>query len=172
LNSGLAKLEHWNKDEIEKRAKQLTDVALEIWPMPNIPMFDLEKYKQNLQSELELSYTEDDHFENGSEFTRRLYETLKPAILSFAPDIHYAPKKQYIAFIHNRNFVDIVFYRSQLNLYLNIKKGTLQDSKGIAKDVSSPGHGHWGNGDYVIILKEFKNIEYILPLIKQSYEEN
>ena len=26
--------------------------------------------------------------------------------------------------------------------------------------------------DYVIILKEFKNIEHILPLIKQSHEEN
>jgi hypothetical protein len=24
-----------------------------------------------------------------------------------------------------------------------MKKGILQDSKGIAKDVSSPGHGHW-----------------------------
>jgi predicted transport protein len=49
---------------------------------------------------------------------------------------------------------------------------SLQDPKNIAKDVSSPGHGHWGNGDYVIILKEFKNIEHVLPLIKQSYEEN
>jgi predicted transport protein len=40
------------------------------------------------------------------------------------------------------------------------------------RTINQPGHGHWGNGDYVIILKEFKNMEHVLPLIKQSYEEN
>jgi predicted transport protein len=29
-----------------------------------------------------------------------------------------------------------------------------------------------GEMETVIILKEFKNIEHVLPLIKQSYEEN
>lgn len=49
-----------------------------------------------------------------------------------------------------------------------MKKVTLIDPKGIAKDVSPPGHGHWGNGDYLIILKDDKSIEYALLLIRKS----
>ena len=124
------------------------------------------------ESKDKITYTEEDHFEKGSEYTKRLYENLKPAILSIASDVRYDPKKKYIAFLRNRNFVDVVFYNLQLNLYLNMERGTLQDPKGISKDVSSPGHVHWGNGDYVIILKDTKSIEYALSLIKQSYEQN
>lgn len=173
LNSTISNLEHWNKDEIEKRANELTNIALKIWPMPYMTIFDLERHRQNTESKDDkVTYTEEDHFEMGSEYTKRLYQNLKPAILSIAPDVRYDPKKKYIAFLRKRNFVDVVFYRSQLNLYLNMKKGMLQDPKGVSKDVSFPGHGHWGNGDYVIILKETKSIEYALSLIKQSYEEN
>ncbi len=36
LNRSLAKLEHWNKDEIEKRAQTLAELALKIWPIPSL----------------------------------------------------------------------------------------------------------------------------------------
>lgn len=32
--------------------------------------------------------------------------------------------------------------------------------------------GHWGNGDYEIFIKDDEHIEYIMGLIKQSYEKN
>jgi predicted transport protein len=32
--------------------------------------------------------------------------------------------------------------------------------------------GHWGNGDYEIQITEEENIEYIMTLVKQSYEKN
>jgi predicted transport protein len=172
LNSNLAKLEHWTKDEIDKRAKELADHAVKIWSMPDLSVSVLQKYKEKEESIDMDIYTEEDHFENGSEHTKRLYEILKPIILSIASDIRLIPKKKYIAFLHDKNFVDIVFYKSQLNLYLNVKKGELNDPKGITKDVSPPGHGHWGNGDYVLILRNSVGIEDILPLIGQSYDED
>jgi hypothetical protein len=69
LNRGLAKLEHWNKDEIEKRASELTDIALTIWPMPDIALSVLEKYKEREESDPKTTQTEEDHFENGSAYT-------------------------------------------------------------------------------------------------------
>ncbi|MDN6577103.1 MAG: transporter, partial [Lactiplantibacillus plantarum] len=31
--------------------------------------------------------------------------------------------------------------------------------------------GHWGNGDYEVIIKDDTQIEYILSLIKQAWEK-
>lgn len=38
-----------------------------------------------------------------------------------------------------------------------MKSGELDDSKGLARDVSSI--GHWGNGDYEIIVADTKNLD-------------
>jgi predicted transport protein len=51
-----------------------------------------------------------------------------------------------------------------------MSKGELDDSKHIARDVSST--GHWGNGDYEIQMTNDDNLEYILSLIKQSIKKN
>ena len=55
-------------------------------------------------------------------------------------------------------------------LYFNTKIGLLNDPKGIARDVSKV--GHWGNGDYEIVLKDTPDIGYVVSLIRQSYENN
>ncbi len=80
------------------------------------------------------------------------------------------PNAKYIAFIRKRNFLDIVVRKSNLTLFLNMKKGSLNDAKAVARDVSNV--GHWGNGDYEIIIREPSDIGYTLTLIKQSYESN
>lgn len=49
----------------------------------------------------------------------------------------------------------------------------VDDPQGIARDLETPVHiGHWGNGDYEIELADSKNIEYIMTLVKQSYDVN
>ena len=53
-----------------------------------------------------------------------------------------------------------------LKLFINLKKGQLDAPKGLAKDVSET--GHWGNGDYELIISNTDNIEYIMSLIKQA----
>lgn len=44
LNSELEKLNHWNKDEIESRAHSLTEQAVKIWSIPDLPPSVLQKY--------------------------------------------------------------------------------------------------------------------------------
>ena len=77
---------------------------------------------------------------------------------------------KYISFVRKRNFVDIVVRKTNLTLFLNIKIGLLNDPKGIARDVSKV--GHWGNGDYEVVVKNTSEMGYVNSLIRQSYENN
>ena len=53
---------------------------------------------------------------------------------------------------------------------MNLKSGELDDSKGISRDVSNV--GHWGNGAYEVKLKNYDEIDYIMSLLKQSFNKN
>jgi predicted transport protein len=66
--------------------------------------------------------------------------------LSISPEVRIRSMKKYIALVRKRNFVDIVVRKSSLDLHLNMKKGTLNDHKNMARNVSNV--GHWGNEDY------------------------
>lgn len=114
-------------------------------------------------------YTEQEHLERVTEETKELYERVKNAILNL-DNIEVKPKKFYIAFVAGTNIVDIQIQKNGLKLWLNLKKGQLDDPKGISRDVSSV--GHHGNGDYEIQIKTDEDIEYIMSLIKQSLKQN
>ena len=52
LNKNIANLEEWNEQEIEKRASELADHALEIWTYPKLDINILSKYDEELEKEL------------------------------------------------------------------------------------------------------------------------
>lgn len=115
-------------------------------------------------------YTEDDHLKGIPDDIKELYEKFKNMILSIGNDIKIKPTKQYIAFIRKSNFLDIHIYKKSLKVWLNLKKGELDDPKGIANDVSKI--GHWGNGDYELHISNDEDLDYISSLVKQSYKKN
>jgi len=114
-------------------------------------------------------YTEDEHLSKGTEKTKELYETLKNSILNL-DEIEVKPKKKYIAFVSGSNVIDIHIQKNALKMWLNLQQGDLDDPKELSRDVSSI--GHWGNGDYEIIMRTDENLEYVLSLIKQSLRRN
>ena len=115
-------------------------------------------------------YTEDDHFSGVSDGIKELYEKLKVLVLSIGGDIKIKTTKSYIAFISKTNFTDVHIHKKELKVWLNLKKGELNDPKGVARDVSQI--GHWGNGDYELHISNDEDLDYILLLIKQSYKKN
>lgn len=114
-------------------------------------------------------YTEDEHLDKGTEETKELYEKFKSAILNL-DELEVKPKKKYIAFVSGSNVVDIHIQKNALKMWLNLQQGDLNDPKEIARDVSSV--GHWGNGDYEIVMRTDEEMEYILSLINQSLKKN
>ena len=120
----------------------------------------LKEVKENIKV-----YTEEDHYNNGSDSSIELYEKFKSAILNLADGVEIIPQKFYIAFKKGSNISDIEMQKKGLKIFINAKKGTLDDPKGIAKDVSNIGHR--GNGDFQIQIENDKDLEYIMSLIKQ-----
>lgn len=115
------------------------------------------------------TYTEETLLQGKSDDIVALYEQYKSAILNLVGDIEISPKKLYVAFKKDgRNIVDIEIRKSSIKLYLNTKKGTLDDPKKLARDISDI--GHWGNGDYVINITDDSNLEYIMSLIKTLFK--
>ena len=112
-------------------------------------------------------YTEQENIEFGTQEIQELYEKLKNMILNIADDITIKPRKLYIAYIRKTNFCDINVQKNQIKIWLNIEKGKLSDSKEIVRDVSKI--GHHGNGDYEITINSDSDIEYVVSLIRQSY---
>ena len=122
---------------------------------------------------LQETFTLDYHLAMASEETKTLFESLKERILAIDTEIIEDPKKMYVAYKTTRNFVDVVFKKSKLKLYINMKTGTLDDPRGLARDVESPVHiGHWGNGDYEVEVTASTDLDYVMDLIQQSYDIN
>lgn len=124
---------------------------------------------EKVSSEVKV-YTEEDHLSHCSEEIKSLYEELKSQILSIDENIEVIPKKKYVAFKADRNFVDILPQKSKIKFWLNLSKGQLKDIDSIARDVSNV--GHWGNGDYEVSFSNSEELPVLLSLIKQSYDKN
>jgi predicted transport protein len=171
--------------ENQRLATNFKDIAIELWEVKRydndvISVNPIKKTKsaesikpltqqnsviKSVTDEIKV-YNEEDHLTGYSEEMLELYETYKNAILNLADDIEIVPKKLYIAFKRNKNIVDIVTLNKGLKLFINLKKGQLDDPKNLMKDVSET--GHWGNGHYEVIVNDTKNLEYIMSLVKQA----
>lgn len=114
-------------------------------------------------------YTEEDHLARACEALKETYGSLKDKILELG-DIDIDVKKVYIAFKGRRNIVDIEVMQKKLIVFINVKKGTLNDPMNILSDISNI--GHHGNGDYSFDIYKQDDIDMIIPFIKKSYEIN
>ncbi len=167
LNQSLKDLESFGEKEIEKRANDLAeDFALKIWTYPNLEAETLEKYKQKGKREKKVYDLSSYKFGSHS---RELFDILSKEIKALDERITEKFNQEYISYMFDKNFVDIVVQTKDLKLYLNMKFNELQDEKNLARDMTNK--GHLGNGDIEIKLETKENIPYCLGLIKQVLEK-
>ncbi|GAA6994121.1 DUF262 and DUF1524 domain-containing protein [Helicobacter pylori] len=167
LNQGLRDLKSFGEEEIKKRANDLADLALKIWTYPKLDAETLEKYKPKKDKKEKKvydlsSYKFDSH-------SRELFDILRKEIKALDEKIAEKFNQDYISYIFDKNFVDIVVQTENLKLYLNMKFNELQDEKNLARDMTNK--GHLGNGDIEVKLETKENIPYCLGLIKQALEK-
>lgn len=168
LNRELGKLDTWNESFIQERARNLTEKSLLVWGFPDLPPEILEKYKEQKPNKSKKEYSITD-FPNLSEgITLELFQELKTRIINLDSTVKEKFTKLYIAYKTTTNFVDIVPQKRKLRISLNIQFKDVDDPRGICKDVTNI--GRWGNGDVEVVLSDRKDIDYIMILIKQSFE--
>ncbi|WQY04884.1 DUF262 and DUF1524 domain-containing protein [Helicobacter pylori] len=164
LNQSLKDLEVFGEKEIEKRANDLADWALKIWTYPKLDAETLEKYKPKKEKKVYdlSSYKFSSH-------SRELFDILSKEIKALDERITEKFNQEYIPYMFDKNFVDIVVQNKDLKLYLNMPFNELQDEKNLARDMTNK--GHLGNGDIEIKLETKENIPYCLGLIKWALEK-
>ncbi len=110
-------------------------------------------------------YTEDEHVAFANEEIAELYVKFRDAIFNLDDGIEIKPTKLYVAFKKDKNIVDIQVQKNSLKIFINAKFGSIDDGKQLARDVANV--GHFGNGDYQIVVSNDNDLEYIMSLIKQ-----
>lgn len=171
--------------ENQRLATNFKDIAIELWEIKRyendlISINPIKKTKsaesikpltqqnsiiKSVTDEIKV-YNEEDHLNRRSEEIVELYEQFKEALFTLKSDFEIVPKKWYIAFKLNTNVVDIELQAKSLKIWINLKKGKLDDPKKLMRDVSKT--GHQGNGDYEVTVKDTENLEYIMSLVKQA----
>jgi uncharacterized protein with ParB-like and HNH nuclease domain/predicted transport protein len=166
LNHSLAQLDHWNEEEIQKRAEQLADLALKVWPAPMLPEEALAKYRKT-KAKAGAVYSLDDHTALAGPI-RPLFDELRKRVLNLDAGVHEEVRKQYIAYRLTTNFVEVVALTNELKLYLDIAIDELNDLSGLGRDVD--GVGRWGTGTVEVRLADLDQLEDVMALVRQSFE--
>ncbi|GAA9288570.1 DUF262 and DUF1524 domain-containing protein [Helicobacter pylori] len=167
LNQSLKGFESFGEEEIKKRANDLADLALKIWTYPKLDAETLEKYKPKKDKKEKKVY-DLSSYKFGSH-SRELFDILSKGIKALDEKIVEKFNQDYISYVFDKNFVDIVVQTKDLKLYLNMPFNELQDEKNLARDMTNK--GHLGNGDIEVKLETKENIPYCLGLIKQALEK-
>jgi predicted transport protein len=175
--------------EYQRRSINFKDVPFELWEAHKYDNGTI-LYDQILPTEAEESiasvsgksgivgkvtkevqvYTEDDHLEHGNPETRILYMEFSNKVSDLGRDVMRKPTKLYMSFKRHTNFADVEIQKSKLRVTINMPLGSLNDPAEIAQNMKDK--GHWGVGDYQLIISNESDIEKALPLIKQSYDRN
>ena len=136
-------------------------------------IFDRGKKEKETLPKLQKDYTINSHLQVASKEIKELFIQLKEMITSLDASITEEAKAKYIAYKLTTNFVDVVIQKNAIKAFLNVPSGKLNDSFGIARDLTKPkAIGHWGNGDYEVLVKNKEELIKLFELIKQSYNYN
>ena len=130
------------------------------------------KQEKEKTERLQKIYSIENNIKKASPKLKSLFFPLREKILSLDENIKEEPKKLYIAYKLATNFVDVEVRSKDIKIFLNIKSGQLNDPQSLARDLTKPKTGHWGNGDYEVKLEKESELEAVFALIKQSYDLN
>ena len=99
---------------------------------------------------------------------REIYKDFKDAILDLDAEIECKVLRRYVSFrINNKPFVYFYIKKKDISIVLNMKWDSIDDSKKITRNMSKI--GHYGTGDYGILVSSVNDLQYIMSLVKQCY---
>ena len=113
-------------------------------------------------------YSEEDIVNFGEKEIQSVYYSLRSSILELE-DVEVQPRKKYIGFVTSRNICSVFVQKKKIKLWISLKIGELTDYNNLMRDVSHI--GHHGIGDYEGFVDENTDIDYVMSLIKQSYDK-
>jgi len=129
---------------------------------------DSESVISHVSKEIKV-YTEEDHLTRSKsrpEWVAEVYFSLKERIMNLG-EIEIVYRGDRITFKRENPIIDVVLYNKGLYIILNLQAGQLNDPNKLSLDCSNK--RHWGNGDYYLLIDNNTDLDYVMFLIKQSY---
>ena len=177
LNSSLAKLEHWNEDEIIKRSQELAQKALEIWKYPKIDDAILEKYKKNEDEGKNFADDPDDEPDWDDKFahaSREVQQSIENLIAKINKKLDCVIKPNYSSlFMYTKKPIDrkncfaiISCGKNTSNVIFRINPTIFKDDNAKVRIVSG---WHFPKGTERIISLTDENTPQILHYLEHAY---
>jgi predicted transport protein len=116
-------------------------------------------------------YTVENHLSGKPQAVVDLFEQMRERIFMIGDEevITEKANKLYIGYKHGKNFCEVKIQTQGLKLWLDIPYEELQDPQKLGKDVTEI--GHHGTGSVAVRLMEPKELEDVMALIKQAYQQ-
>lgn len=115
------------------------------------------------------TYTEERLLMNMPENIVELYQSIKTEVLNLG-DVSLEPMKNYIKLSTKKVIAIFYFQKNNIKIYFNMKCAEFDDHKQKLRDVSNIGNA--GNGNSEFTYENIEDMEYLLSLIRQSYNKN
>ncbi len=181
LNKSLKHVEHWNKDEIERRAAVLAEQAVKIWEIPHIvveqgnngsklgqktALAEVIGPVEHPLAGFKKNYMLDNHpFLEGNP----IFEELRKRILNLDASVAQVVTKNYIAYKMTSNFVAITGQKKRLVIGLYMPFANINDPKGLCKDISD--NWRYGKATTELSVTSFDQVDDVMDLIRQAFEQ-
>lgn len=166
MNEGISSEKRWDETAIIKRAKQLAEKAIYVWPAVTLSQDIMDTYK--VQNEQTSEYSLEDHLYISVGKMAELFQQFRKTVLELDPCVTEEVKKLYVAFKAETNFVDVIPQAKRLRLSLNMPFADIDDPRGLCRDITHL--GRWGNGDVEVGLDNPEDISYVMTLVTQAFE--
>lgn len=114
------------------------------------------------------TYTLEEHFENLDNNMLELFNIVRDYIVTIDSSIEETPKKNYIAYKTSQNFACLQTYKKKLTLFLKLDANEVNPMPKQGRDVSEI--GHFGTGDFELIIKDLADFEETKHLINEAYK--
>ncbi len=116
-----------------------------------------------------VEYLVEDHLQGKPAEMAALFEQLRERVLGLDEEVTEKATKNYVVYKHGKNFCEVWVQARQLKIWLDISPDVLQDPFHLARDVRNV--GHWGTGDVEVTLKSPEELDAVMALITQAYQQ-
>jgi len=162
LNESLARLEHWNEEEIKKRAEALADLAVKLWAAPQYAGLGTNAGSNG--------YSLEDHLKHMPFDIKGIFERLRKRILNLDSSVKEEVMKSCIAYSATTDFVEIEPQKKCLLVTLGINAREINDPKGLSKNGKHT--GLFDSGEVQVSVTSLTQVEDVMDLIRQAFERH
>ncbi len=170
LNQGLGLLDHWNENEIKKRAEALADKAVKIWKAPDLTEAVLKKYGQSDAPMATAKYTYENYADELFGDWFELSDDLRSRVLGMGLDVKDYYHHSWVNFSVGDWFLNVVPQQTRIRVVIKIDINQVFDPAAITSDASAK--YLWAQNSVVTSLKSAAQLDDVIALIQQAYDHS